>query len=339
MVKIAVLGAGSIGCYVGGCLAAGRARVTLIGRPRIQQQLQAHGLHVTDWRGRDAQVPWSNFQFSLSNDVLADTDFVLVTVKSGDTESAALLMASALNPKAVVVSLQNGVRNTEVLRRCLPDHKVLKGMVPFNVVSAGGGHFHCGTEGELMIEADPSASALVEALQRADLPTVMSDDLEGIQWGKLLMNLNNSVNALSGIPLKEQLNRGEFRRITAMSQREALGLLKQAGITPAKVGKVGPGVIPFLLCLPDWIFRRIAGSMIKIDPKARSSMYEDLALGRRTEIDFLNGEIVQLAEALGRSAPVNQAIVDLVRQAEQSQSGSPNYPAADLFRRVTSGPV
>jgi 2-dehydropantoate 2-reductase len=98
--------------------------------------------------------------------------------------------------------------------------------------------------------------------------------------------------------------------------REGLDLLKRAEIEPATVGPISPTVLPRIVDSPDWIFNKVFISRWKIDAKARSSMADDLAAGRKTEIDYLNGELVRLAERLQRAAPVNQAIVELVHKAE-----------------------
>jgi 2-dehydropantoate 2-reductase len=333
---IAILGAGSIGCFLGGCLMAEGSSVTLVGRPRIQQQLSEHGLHVTDWQGRDTNISSEKVSFLLSTEVLKEADYILVTVKSGDTEAAAQSIASEANPNSIIISFQNGIRNAEILQQYLPNNEVLKGMVPFNVISNGNGHFHCGTEGNLAIEDKRKvATTLVHTLQQAKLPVTVYDDILGVQWGKLLMNLSNSVNALSGIPLLEQLNNKTYRKVMASSSKEALRILKAANITPARNGKVIPSLTPYILSLPTWLFKRIANAMLKIDPEARSSMYEDLHLGRRTEIDYLNGEIVALAKSLGLSAPINLAIVKLVKQAEENNLGSPMIQA-DTLKQQTS---
>ena len=144
----------------------------------------------------------------------------------------------------------------------------------------------------------------------------LSDDMPGVAWGKLLINLNNAVNALSGRTLLEQLNDRDYRRVFAATQIEALELLDAAGIEPAKIGPFPPRLIPHVIAAPDWLFKRTVLRMQKISPEARSSMADDFAAGRPTEIDWLNGEVVRLAAKLGRKAPVNQRIVELVRQAE-----------------------
>ena len=113
---------------------------------------------------------------------------------------------------------------------------------------------------------------------------------------------------------------------------EGLRLLNEAGIKPAKVGAVGPKLLPWVIGSPDWLFHNVFMKAWKIDAKARSSMADDLAAGRRTEVDFINGELVGLAEKLGAKAPVNRKVVELIRQAE---TGAPPWPPAKLRREVS----
>jgi 2-dehydropantoate 2-reductase len=154
--------------------------------------------------------------------------------------------------------------------------------------------------------------------------------MAAVQYGKLIMNLNNAVNALSGIPLKSQLGDRQYRLVMAKVLSEALAVLKAEGITPARTGKVIPKLMPTIMKLPNFLFKAVAASTLKIDPEARSSMYEDLVLGRRTEIDYLNGEIVRLGKKHHIATPVNSHIVELVKQSEQAQRGSPHLPANAL---------
>jgi 2-dehydropantoate 2-reductase len=143
----------------------------------------------------------------------------------------------------------------------------------------------------------------------------------------LLLNLNNPVNALSGLPLKAQLSQRAYRRCLALLMAEAQGVLNAAGIRPAKVAKVGPAWLPHLLRLPDAVFSRLAAAMLSMDEQARSSMWEDLQAGRRTEVDYLNGAVVALAESLGRDAPANRRVVALVRAAEAAPGQALSGPA------------
>jgi 2-dehydropantoate 2-reductase len=141
-------------------------------------------------------------------------------------------------------------------------------------------------------------------------------DVEGLAWGKLLINLNNAVNALSGRTLLDQLKERDYRRIVAASVVEALDVLAAAGIEPATIGPVPPKLLPHAIAAPNFIFNNVFLKVQKIDGHARSSMADDLKAGRRTEIDWLNGEVVKLGANLGRKTPVNAAIVALIKQAE-----------------------
>lgn len=320
--RIAVFGAGSIGAYVGGALIAAGADVVLIGRARMRERIALHGVTVSDMDGRNTRLSPEQVHYSEDPAALAGAALVLVAVKSADTESAAQLLALHASPDALVISLQNGIGNADVLRRALPGRAVLAGMVPFNVVQLPESRFHRGTEGSLMVEASPALAPWLPLFGAAGLPLMQRTDFVAVQWRKLLLNLNNPVNALSGIPLKAQLSDRDYRRCLALLMDEALHALKASGIVPAQIGKVPPSRMPRLMRLPNWLFTRVAAAALRIDPEARSSMWEDLQAGRRTEIDYLNGAVVALAERHKMDAAANQRIVTLVHAAEQRELGS-----------------
>jgi 2-dehydropantoate 2-reductase len=204
-------------------------------------------------------------------------------------------------------------------------------MVPYNVAYLGNGHFHKGVAGDLYAEDRPEIRKLSLAIGSSPAALKLSIDMLGIAWGKLLINLNNAVNALSGATLLEELRERDYRRVVAACQREGLDLLARAGIDPAKVGAVGPRLLPIVIGSPDWLFRNVFMKAWKIDERARSSMADDLAAGRKTEVDYINGELVALAERLGAKAPVNRKIVQLIREAE---GGAAPLSPASLRREV-----
>jgi 2-dehydropantoate 2-reductase len=167
-------------------------------------------------------------------------------------------------------------------------------------------------------DADTAAQLSVPGL--AIIP---SDRMTDVQWGKLLFNLNNAINALSNLPLREQLSQRPWRRILAAQMAEALAAMKAAGIVPHTSTPLPAALLPFVLRLPDGIFRAVAAQMLRIDPQARSSMWEDLQQGRRTEVDHLQGAIIRLASRHGLQAPLSERIVALVKAAEGMPKGSP----------------
>lgn len=330
---ICIFGAGSIGCYVGGRLAATGSRVTFIGRPRLGAELREHGLHLTDWRGADLRVAPGDVRFETSPEAVRKADLVLVTVKSAGTGEVARELGYALKPGAVVISFQNGIHNAEVLRAANPGATVITGMVEFNVINRGRGAFHHGTEGGLDVHDHPALNPFLPLFERAGLPLRPHGDMAGVMWAKLQLNLNNAINALAGIPLKQELAQRAFRRCIALAQQELLDLLDAAGIAPARI-KLPPKLIPKLLAVPDFVFERLAGKMLAIDPLARSSMWEDLQAGRATEVDWLNGEVVKLAASLGRSAPVNARLVALILEAEKG--GKRDWAGEELLKELRS---
>jgi 2-dehydropantoate 2-reductase len=314
---ICIYGAGSIGCYLGGRLAATGTPVQLVGRERVARELAEHGLHVTDYRGADLRVAPADLHFATQPQAAAPARLVLVTVKSAATEAAARELAPVLAPETLVISFQNGLHNAGILARLLPGCTVLTGMVPFNVIARGGGAFHQGSEGNLDVAAHPALAPFLDAFARAGLPLHPHADMLAVQWAKLLLNLNNAVNALSGIPLKAELSQRAYRRCVALAQLETLALLEAEQIRPAQLTALPPHWLPRALSVPDWLFRLLANRMLAIDPLARSSMWEDLQLGRATEVDWLNGEVLRLAQKQGRRAPVNARLVELIHEAER----------------------
>lgn len=279
------------------------------------------GLTVTG-AGRPAMtVAPEELTLATTPDAVAGADFVLVTVKSAATAEAGRELAAHLSPAAIVVSLQNGLHNPSLLRAALPGRTVLAGMVPYNVVRPEPGVVHQGSAGVLMIDANPRAIPLVDVLTEAGLPVRMREDMREVQYAKLLMNLNNAVNALSGLPLRDQLGQRAYRACLALCQREALAAFEAEGVRPAKLGPASAARSVRLLGLPDPLFRRLARSALRIDAHARSSMWEDLERGRPTEIDNLQGEVVEIAERHGLAARANAHMRMLVREAESAAPG------------------
>src|SRR4029078_4108473 len=150
-----------------------------------------------------------------------------------------------------------------------------------------------------------------------------TEDIEGVQWGKLLVNLNNALNALADLPLRQQLAQRAWRKLVADQMAEGLSAVAAEGIVPVSSTPVPVSWTPHLLRLPDAIFNAVLGRTMKIDPEARSSMWEDLQRGRLTEIGYLQGVITEIADRHGLRLPLSRRIVALIRNAEVARKGSP----------------
>jgi len=338
LLRVGVFGAGAIGCYVGGRLAASGLDVAFVARERLAQEMSQHGLMLRDLSGDIAELPSRRVKVATDASTLTDCDIALCSVKSAQTAEAGTALAAVLPQGAVVVSLQNGLRNADVLREKLPRRIVLGGIVGFNVVAKGAGEFLRATTGPIVIEAapDPRVATLVERLVACGFETKLTHDIAAMQWSKLIVNLANAVSALSGAPTRDILLSATFRRTLAAIMEEALGALKAAGIGLSKLGPLPTRLFPFLLRLPTPLFRAAAHAQLKVDPQARSSMYDDLMRGRATEVDYLNGEIVDVARRNGRDAPLNRRIVELVHQAEAKGGGSPRLSAQALWEGLAN---
>jgi 2-dehydropantoate 2-reductase len=318
---IGVAGAGSIGCFVGGMLAVAGRHVALLARPRVIQEIEGNGLRLTSLEGSERRIASQQLTLSENPSIFSSAAVVLVTVKSADTAEIADMIAKHAPSDAVVVSLQNGVGNVSVLRERLPGRRVLAGMVPFNVIALGQGRFHRATSGDIIIEQDDAGTA--DLLSVPGLKVRSSGNIAGVQWGKLLVNLNNALNALSGLPLRQQLNQRAWRMLFADQMAEGLAAIKAEGVKPVSSTPIPAGWTPHMLRLPDALFGLLLGRTTKIDPEARSSMWEDLQRGRRTEIDYLQGVVIEIADRHGLQVPLSRRIVALIKDAEAAGIGSP----------------
>ena len=279
-VRIVVAGAGSIGCYVGGCLALAGRDVTLLLRTSLAEMIAGQGLRISDLDGLDRTlIPAAVKLATEPAPAFAEADIILVTVKSGATAAMAELIAEHAPSGATVVSLQNGVGNVDVLLARLGGMaRVVPGMVPFNVVQTHGdgqpARFHRATSGTIQIGAGVAGLRETLDVHGSRSPSIRT-------WSACCGASCCSTSTMrsmrsSGVPLATQLADRRWRLLLAAQIKEGLAVLKAAGIRPARIEGVPPGAVPRILRLPNWLFRRVAGRMLAIDPEARSSMWEDL---------------------------------------------------------------
>ena len=322
--SVLVMGAGSIGCWLGGRLQAAGAVVHFVGRPRMLAALAQQGLTLTDRDKGRAVLPADTLRLhaSVPADLATSAHapngqaaplLVLLCVKSGATHAAAAELAVHLPTGTPVLCMQNGLGNAATAQAAAPHLTVLPAMVPYNVAELGPGHLHRGSAGQLAAQAHASLQPWLPALAAAGLALDLHADLAPVQWGKLLLNLNNSVNALSGLPLRAQLLDRDLRCCTAALVAEALSVLRRAGIQPTSLAPLPASWLPWMLRLPTPLFRLVAARMLRIDAQARSSMADDLARGRATEVDAINGEVMRLATRARTIAPRNARMGELVR--------------------------
>ena len=295
--KIAVMGAGAVGCYYGGMLARAGHAVTLIGRPAHVQAMAANGLRMQTL-SFDETVPLSA---STGPCAVAGADVVLFAVKSPDTEQAGQHMRAHLKPGALVLCLQNGVDNAERLRTVLPGVDVAAAVVYVATEMAGPGHLRHHGRGELVIEPAARSDEVAQALVAAGVPTEVSGNVRGALWAKLILNCAyNALSAVGRIAYGELVQRPGVLAVMRDVVAECRAVAAADGVTL-------PGDV-------DLAVRRIAETM----PTQYSSTAQDLMRGKPSEIDFLNGFVVRRGEALGVPTPANRVLWTVVRLVEAS---------------------
>ena len=293
--RVAVIGAGAVGCFYGGMLARAGHAVTLIGRAQHVQVFERDGLRMQTL-SFDEQVPVAA---STEAAAVAGADVVLFAVKSPDTEATGEQMRPHLKAGALVLCLQNGVDNAERLRAVLPGVDVAAAVVYVATEMAGPGHLRHHGRGELVIEPSAGSARLAQALIAAGVPTEISDNVRGALWAKLILNC--AYNALSAVG---RIAYGELVQQPGVTvvMRDVVG---ECRAVAAADGVSLPGDV-------DAAVRRIAETM----PSQYSSTAQDLMRGKPTEIDHLNGYVVRRGEALGVPTPANRVLWTLVKLAE-----------------------
>jgi 2-dehydropantoate 2-reductase len=298
--KIAVMGAGGVGCFHGALLARAGHEVCLIGRPSLVEAVRRDGLRL-DSKAFSGHVPISA---SASFEAASDAELVLVCVKSGDTESAGATMAPHLSADVVVMSLQNGVDNAERLAAAC-GRAVIPAAVYVAVGMEGPGHVRHHGRGDLMIGDTPISARIAALMSEAGIPTDVSPDVRVALWEKLAINC--AFNALSAIP---QIQYGELMAFPGVAD-----VMRDVIDECREVAKAS-GIL--LSAHLDAVARRIAQTMAS----QRSSTAQDMAAGKRSEIDHLNGYIAHRGEALGVPVPVNRALWVMVRLLERGTRGA-----------------
>jgi 2-dehydropantoate 2-reductase len=288
------MGAGAVGCYYGGMLARAGHKVTLVGRPPHVEAVRRSGLRLQTG-AFDEHVP---LQASTAPDAVRGAQLVLFCVKSPDTEAAGRALAPHLGHDAAVVTLQNGVDNAERLAATL-GREVIPAVVYVAVEMAGAGHVRHHGRGELLIGDGAGSEAIVTAFGAAGLPVQVSDNVRGALWAKLIVNCAyNALSAVTQLPYGRLVQDQDVPTVMRDVVDECLAVAQASGVQI-------PGEI-------HQAVQQLAHTM----PAQFSPTAQDLARGKKTEIDHLNGVVVRKGEALGVPTPVNRTLLALVKLLE-----------------------
>jgi 2-dehydropantoate 2-reductase len=268
--------------------------VVLIGRQPHVDAVRHDGLFM-DTQSFQALVP---MQASTEASAIGGAQLVLCCVKAGDTESAAADMAPHLAPDATVLSLQNGVDNAGRLQALL-QREVAPAVVYVATEMAGPGHVRHNGRGELVIGPSPLSDALAKLFSDAGVPVQISDNVAGALWSKLILNcVYNALSAVTQLPYGRLVQGEDVKDVMRDVLHECLAVARGEGVSvPADIAEAVAG---------------IARTM----PAQFSSTAQDLARGKRSEIDHLNGYVLRRGAALGIDTPVNRTLYAVVKLLE-----------------------
>jgi 2-dehydropantoate 2-reductase len=300
--RVAVLGAGAVGCYFGGMLARAGVPVTLIGRARHMDAIQRDGLFFDSLHFQE-RIP-----VSATTEVHAvrEAGVVLFCVKTIDTEDAARALLPQLAPGAVTVSLQNGVDNVSRIRSATGIEAV-PAVVYVGVAMTAPGRVRHSGRGDLVIgdiwgnhRLRESLAGIARMWEKAGVRCRVSENVEGELWTKMIINCAyNAISALGRARYGVLARQPETREVMRQVTEEALAVARAGGVRLPEID----------MAEAVW---KIAGEM----SEATSSTAQDIARGNRTEIDSLNGYLVRRGAELSVPTPVNQTLHALVKLLE-----------------------
>lgn len=315
--KILVMGAGAIGCFVGGCLAGSHHQVTLVGRPALMNRIATAGLTLRR-PGLSPQTIFLNTTTAVPTG--SSFDFVFLTVKGPDTAQAIQDLTSL--PQSYLVSLQNGVGNEEQLAAAFGAERVIAGTITIPIAVPEPGVIEVskpkGGFGFAPLHPGQPVDRLADALTQAGLTIVLYDDYRAMKWSKLLLNMvNNASCAILKQTPAQVIARPELMNLEILALREAVTVMRAQGIRAVRL----PGYPA------DWLARLVSARWLPmaltralLRPSMQSgrgskmpSLYLDLAAGRSTsEIEVLNGAVVRAGQQLGIPTPVNKALTEIL---------------------------
>ncbi|MEF8879376.1 MAG: 2-dehydropantoate 2-reductase [Candidatus Thermoplasmatota archaeon] len=315
--RFAVIGLGAVGTAVGGLLSNYEKDVVLIGKKPQVEKINKNGIEI--YLKRD-KIKVHNPVVSSNLETLEDIDVVFICVKSQDTEKLAKDLKKNIGKKTIIVSLQNGVRNKDFLKRHLKN-EVLLSVVLFNVLYLEPGKVKITMPGCLYLQKTKKSSRKIsEKLNQAGLKTKTVDNIKGYLWSKLIFNVQNAVTALTGQTLRDSFINRDSKKIIIEILNESLDIADNTDIETKKLPRFDPKKLIFKLRFLNSFLLKIGISLIGLNQNAKNSMQQSLLRNKKTEIDYINGEIVRLAEKNNLHAPLNYKLVELVKKVEEDKS-------------------
>ncbi|HEY9205852.1 MAG TPA: 2-dehydropantoate 2-reductase [Candidatus Methanoperedens sp.] len=320
--RIAIIGAGAIGSLVGGLLSGAGEDVTLIGRKAHVEAINKNDLVVEGAMGE------IRVNVKAKEHLDFKPDLVFITVKTQDVEAAAYEIRPYVSG-IPVITMQNGVRSDDIAAGVLGKENIVSCVVLLASTFLEPGRVTYSSRGRFVIGAPYGFNGKqlenVAAVLNKIIPTSIIKDIRCAHWTKLIVNLNNAIPAITGLSIQEVGTRQELRKLSFLLLKEGLDVTKLSDIRLCNLPGVPIGIFKKIFSIPVPIAALILGFLMKSIGAAPGSMgalpvlgstLQSIKRGRSTEIDYLNGEIVALGKKLGKPAPYNAAVVNMVHQVE-----------------------
>jgi len=316
--RIAVIGAGAIGGVVAAYLKKAGEDVLLIGRSEQVDAINAHGLSVKGVRGNEIiHVP-------AATRLDKCYDLVIFTVKTQDLEEAFAHNSEFLEPSGLMLTTQNGVQADNILSSHFERERQLSSIIMFGSTYTKPGEIVFNFEGDWIIgrpltPLDPTAHKIADVLGKA-FKMVPSINIMGQKYLKLFVNFNNCIPALIGKSMQETFADIDLCRLSIMLLKEGVDIIKQANIELVSLPNFPKERIEGMVQMP---LEQAAGIINKtLTTLSKEPLYgsilQSVMRGKTSEIDFINGEVVHLANNLRVPVPLNTKVVDMVHEVERT---------------------
>jgi 2-dehydropantoate 2-reductase len=344
--KLAFMGAGAVGSYVGGYFSLNGEDVTLIDPwPDHVDTIKRDGLHLEGTQGEHVVHPRALHLHEVQSLFKDPVDIAFVCTKSYDTVWATQMISQYLSPGGFIVSLQNSINEERIagvvgwgrVVGCIASSISVNAYKPGHVtrtVQPGGPGYTVFRAGEVHGRVTPRLEALVKMLSCVDSAKATSN-LWGERWTKLVANsMTNGISAITGLGQKDRTLNPDARRLCIQLGGEAVAVGQALGFNMESIRGTQPDLMKAAAQGDRQAFEQVEAAMLKglarMTDEGRPSTGQDILKGRRTEIDFLNGLIADKGDEAGVPTPTHRALVEVVKQVERKEV----EPSPDLMHRV-----
>jgi len=335
-VRVLVIGAGAIGCLLGGRLASTGHDVTLVGRSWLVDAVQNYGLDIAVESRDDLHTHIRSIQATESvaaaYDLNPTYDLALLTTKAHDVELPSSNLAQVAKSRPVLVTLQNGVGAEEIVADKIGVDHVMAGTISIPVSMTGPAVIETverGGIGLAPMTEHLSVTPIAEALRQSGFQVKAYNDYRSMKWSKLLLNIiGNATSAILGWPPERVYAHEGIFTVERQAFAEALQVMRGLGLSPVALpGYPLPTLLPWIERLPSFVLRPLVQRAVRTGRGGKMpSMYIDLVAGRRRlEVDVLNGAVARYGEQIGLSTPVNKALTLILQQLASGEIPREQY--------------